>query len=181
MAGVLDGGGPPPAPRPDAQNSAPSNGVLSAPGASSPSIVPGQAAGQVPQTPAPTHGQTVAALRHFDAIRAELEALLKDPALGKSSLKSKIIDGMAKLVGSRIVTPGAAVAQLAEVPEKPFDQKKWLQQQLVQAMTAKITVLQHHGNAYGGTPEHLIDKRSSPDDHLADMQALHGHYGGARG
>lgn len=179
--GVLDpgGGGPPPAPNPNATGQAPSNGVLSAPMGSSPPTVPAQ--GQQPQTPAPTHGQTVAALRHFDAIQGELEALLRDPAVGKSNIKKKIIDGMARLVGDRIIMPGAAVQQLGEVPDKPFDQRKWLQQHLLQSVMAKVAVLQHHQNAFAGMPENMIDKSSSPDDHMSDIAALHSSYGGGRG
>lgn len=176
MAGVLDAGGPPPAPRPDqSPQMASQGGVLSAPAMSAPSVVPGQA----PQVPAPTHGQTVAALRHFDAIQAELAALLKDPAIGKSNMKSKIIDGVTKLVSNRIITPGAAVAQLASVPEQPFQQRKWLLTHLVQTIVAKVGVQSHHGKAFGGMPENTIDKTSSPDDHIADMQGVMGQYGRA--
>jgi hypothetical protein len=189
MSGVLNagGGGPPPAPNPDAQAQAPSNGILSAPGMSAPPPMapgggaPGMPPGQAPQTPAPTHGQTVAALRHFDAIKVKLGAILKDPALGKSSVKSKIVDGMADLVADRIVTPGAAVAQLAGVPDKPFDQKQWLMQHYQQSINAEIAILSHHAKAFGGTPDEMIDKRSSPDNHLSDMAALHSQYGGGRG
>lgn len=174
MAGVLDpGGGSPQAPRPDAVPQPAVNGALSAPGSSTPQMAPGQATAP---PPAPTHGQTVAALRHFDAIQAELAALLKDPAVGKSNLKSKIIDGVTKLVANRIMTPGAAVAQLSSVPEEPFQQKKWIQTHLVQAVVSKVKILGDHGKAFGGIPEHLIDKTSSPDDHLADMQGVMGHY-----
>lgn len=179
MAGVLDvGGGPPPAPRPDAMPASPTNGVLSAPASAAAPIAPGQGP-QTPQIPTPTHGQTVAALRHFDAIQAELATLLKDPAIGKSNLKSKIIDGVTKLVANRIITPGAAVAQLASVPEQPFQQRKWLETHLLQAFAAKLSVQSHHGKAFGDTPEHMVDKTSSPDDHLADMQGVMGHYGRA--
>ena len=136
-------------------------------------MAPGQAAAP---PPAPTHGQTVAALRHFDAIQTELAALLKEPAVGKSNIKSKIIDGMTRLVANRILTPGAAVAQLSSVPEEPFQQKKWIQTHLVQAVVAKVKVLGDHGRAFGGIPEHMVDKTSSPDDHLADMQGVMGHY-----
>lgn len=175
MAGLPDlGGVNPPAPLPNAGPQPAVNGALSAPGASAPQGAPGQQQ-QVP-TPAPTHGQTVAALRHFDAIQAELTALMKDPAIGKSNVKSKIIDGVTKLVANRIMTPGAAVAQLATVPEEPFQQRKWLQTHLVQAVLAKVQVLGDHGKAFGGMPEHMVDKTSSPDDHLADMQGVMGHY-----
>jgi hypothetical protein len=183
MPGVLDpGGGTPPAPLPNAGPQPAVNGVLSAPGASTPQVGLGQPQGQPPAPPpAPTHGQAVAALRHFDAIRTELAAILKDPAIGKSNMKSKIIDGVTKLVANRIMTPGAAVAQLASVPEEPFQQKRWLQTHVVQTVFAEMKVLGDHGRAFGGIPEHLIDKTSSPDDHLSDMQSVMGHYGGRRG
>jgi hypothetical protein len=182
MPGVLDSGGPPPAPLPNAgQSIGPQNGALSAPSMPSPPIAPGQGQqGQVAPIPTPTHGQTVAVLRHMDAIQRELEALLKDPAVGKSNIKSKIIDGMAKLVASRIITAGNAVGQLGDVPEAPFQQRKWLQKHLLDAVVAKVAVLGHHAKAFGGQPESQIDKTSSPDDHLADMAAVHGQYGGAR-
>lgn len=115
----------------------------------------------------------------MDAIEAELETILKDPAIGKSNMKSKIIDGVSKLVANRIMTAGAAVGQLATVPEEPFQQKKWLQQHLLNAVLSKVAVLAHHAAAFGGTPEHMVDKTSSPDDHLADIQSVMGHYGRA--
>lgn len=175
MAGALDAGVPtPPAPQPNATPQPATSGALSAPN------FQGQPApGQAPQTPAPTHGQTVAALRHFDAIQTELVAILKDPAVGKSNVKSKIIDGVTKLVADRIMTPGDAVSQLASVPGDPFQQRKWLQMHLVQAVVGKIKVLGDHAKAFGGTPENIVDKTSNPDDHLADMQGVMGHYGRA--
>lgn len=175
MAGVLDAGGPPPPPQQNGQQ-APQGGALSS-GMASPPTVPQQGPQQGP--PTPTHGQTVAVLRHMDAIQSELEALLKDPAIGKSNMKSKIIDGVTKLVADRIMTPGAAVQQLSTVPDPPFQQRKWLQQHLLQTVMAKVAVLGHHAAAFGGTPESMIDKTSSPDDHLADMQSIMGHYGRA--
>jgi hypothetical protein len=160
----------------------PQNGVLSAPAPAAPQGQQQRPQGQQPgQTPAPTHGQTVAALRHFAAIQGKLKAILKDPALGKSSMKSKIIDGMTELVQERIIPPGAAVQQLASVPDKPFDQRKWLQQHYLQAVMAQAKVLDDHAKAFGGQPEQQIDKTSSPDDHMTDMAALHGQYGGGRG
>lgn len=176
--GVLDGGVPPPAPNPNQTPGAPPpGGVLSG----APMQAPAAPAAPQGQTPAPTHGQTVAVLRHMDAIETELKSLLKDPAVGKSNIKPKIIDGMATLVARRIVTAGNAVAQLATVPERPFEQKKWLQTHMMQALVAKIAVLTHHGQAFGGMPEQMVDKTSDPDDHIADMQGVMGHYGGARG
>jgi hypothetical protein len=115
----------------------------------------------------------------MDAIQHELEALLKDPAVGKTNVKSKIIDGMTKLVANRIVSPGNAVAQLGDVPDEPFQQRKWLQTHLMNAVIAKAGALSHHGKAFGGVPEGQIDKTSSADDHMADMNAVSGMYGRA--
>jgi len=180
MAGVLDAGGDQPSvPQPDAAMQ--SAGALAAQQMAPSSRAPAAGSSAPPAPPTPTHGQTVAALRHFDAIQTELAILLKDPAIGKSNLRSKIIDGVTKLVSDRIMTPGSAVAQLASVPDEPFQQRKWLEMHLLQSMVAKMKILSDHGKAFGGTPESQIDKTSSPDDHLADMQGVMGHYGGARG
>jgi len=112
----------------------------------------------------------------MDAIQAELTALLKDPAVGKTSVKSKIIDGMTKLVANRIISPGDAVSQLGDVPEEPFKQRAWLQTHLVNAVIARVAALSHHGKAFGGQPEDQIDKTSSDDDHMSDMNAVKGLY-----
>ena len=82
----------------------------------------------MPQTssppPAPSHAQTVAALRHFDAAAKGVSALLKDPDCGKTDMKSEVIDGVAKLVSKGMMTAPDAVQTLGTFPEKPFDQKK---------------------------------------------------------
>jgi hypothetical protein len=139
---------------------------------------PDAAAGGVPPQaappPAPSHAETVATLRHLRAVTTELQSLLKDPALGRSDMKSAIIDGMTKLVAQRMLQPGDAVATLSSVPEKPFDQKKWGQQQLQQAVQAQGAVLAHHAAAFAGqgpmpTP--------SADTHMRDLSSmLNTHY-----
>src|ERR1700728_1352349 len=67
----------------------------------------------------PTHEQTVAALRHFDAIKSVLAPLLQDPSLGKSNMKMPVIDGVTKLVSERIISAGTAVDQLSKFPSDP--------------------------------------------------------------
>src|SRR5262249_52168799 len=86
--------------------------------------------------PAPTHKQTVAALRHLDAITRKLEEAARDPDLGRANLKSKIIDGMTSLVSTRLMEPGEAVQTLTTFPERPFDQKTWVMNHLVGALKA---------------------------------------------
>lgn len=185
---ALSGGKPlsnglmPPAPDLGAQQPA-----MGAPALSGGGAAPQQQQGapQGPQAaPAPTHDQTVAALRHFNAVIGELRGLLQNPDLGKADLKSKIIDGAVKLVEDRIIPPNAAVTQLATVPERPFDQRGWVQQHYAQTVQAAASVLDHHRQAALGTGNYdlenkLHDDVAGPDDHLQTMQGLvQQHYGG---
>jgi hypothetical protein len=157
-------------------------GPSGAPGAGGPAGVLSALMGAM-KPPAPTHGLTVAALRHFDSTIGILKSVLADLAVGKSSVKSKIIDGVTKLVSERMLSASEAVNQLATVPPEPFQQRKWLENHLQSAMTARSTVLDHHGQSHGGVPEGQIDAKSNPDDHMNDMMGLRGHYqnGGPNG
>jgi hypothetical protein len=138
----------------------------------------GQQPGHPATPPAPSHQQTVAALRHFAALERELTTLLKDPDLGKSDLKSKIIDGTTGLVAQGYLTPAAAVTELGTVPERPFDQKKWLEQHFVQTIAAANQVLGHHQAAFpGGAPN---EEAPSMDGHHDLMQGLASHYQGGK-
>src|SRR6202012_3240727 len=123
--------------------------------------------------PPPDHQQTVAALRHFDAIKAELETLMKSDALGKSSVKSQIIDGATKLVSERLMPASEAVPLLASVPENPIDQRKWVQQHYQNAVMSERAVVAQHGTGYAGqgpmpTP--------SADGHMDSMASLRAGY-----
>ena len=163
--------GPPPAPNPDPQGQ-PSGGMpMTALGPS-----PGQQHASAGPPPAPSHQQTVAALRHFAAIERELTTLLKDPDLGKADLKSKIIDGTTGLVAGGYLTPAAAVTELGTVPERPFEQKKWLEQHFQQTIAAANQVLGHHQAAFpGGAPN---EEAPSMDNHHDLMQGLASNYQG---
>lgn len=182
--GALDFGGAPAAVRPDALQDASASGAQGgaltaqggppAAGGAAPALAALAQAVQPP--PAPTHGQTVAALRHFGAISKVLDGLLTSPEAGKSDMKSQIIDGVTSLVGQRIMSAATAVQQLSDVPDTPFKQRAWLQQHAAAIKQAEVAVLAHHGGAYGGTPEAMIDKRSNPDNHMDDVKALSAHY-----
>jgi len=136
-----------------------------------------QGAQQQPQQapPPPNHAQTVAALRHFDAIKGELQILLQNPALGKSNLKSGIIDGVSKLVGERILSAPEAVIQLSKVPDDPLEQRKFLQQQMMQTIQAERGILAHHAAGFAGQGSMPTP---SADDHMDTMKSLHANYGG---
>lgn len=164
--------GQPPVPNPDQGLQQPSQ--ASAP---QPQAAPQQAA------PAPTHVQTVAALQHFHAIQQELEGIAKNPDLGKASIKSAIIDSTAKLVSKRIISSAEAVAQLSKVPEKPLEQKQWLEAMLMQTFQATNAVLAHRQGAIanGTAPAEAPDAAYSADDHMSHMGGLMAHYSGLKG
>jgi hypothetical protein len=149
------------------------NALSSAPAA-------GAALPQAP-LPAPSHAQTVAALRHFHAIQVQLDQLLKNPDLGKSSVKSQIIDGTTRLVSERILSPAEAVSQLAKVPEDPQAQRKWVQTMLQQTYQANEAVLAHRQQAIAtGTAPPETGGDYNPDDHGNHMAGLAQHYAGAK-
>jgi hypothetical protein len=143
------------------------------------------AGGQAQQAPppAPSHAQTVAALRHFHAIQVQLDLLLRNPDLGKSSVKSAIIDGTTKLVSERILSPAEAVSQLSKVPDDPQAQRKWVQTTLQQTYQANEAVLAHRQNAVasGTAPQEVPGSDYHPDDHGNHMAALGAHYAGQKG
>lgn len=128
----------------------------------------------------PTHAQTVAALRHFHAIIGEVQDLMRDPALGRSDMKSRIIDGVTKLVSERMISPAAAVQQLSQVPTDPLEQRKWLQTTLQQAVSAANAVVDHHAAGNPGTLDFAQESQMAlphPDQHRDHMEALGANYG----
>jgi hypothetical protein len=177
---------PPPAPFPDAQQGQPALGMDISAAGGAPQQAPGQgaaAAGPPQSPPAPSHQQTVAALRHFTAIGGELEKALKDPDVGKADIKSKVIDGVTRLVARGIMPAADAVKTLSTFPARPFDQRKWLQTHLQQTQQAEMAVLEHHraGNPGSGdfATESAMHNSGSPDDHLGTMAGMmSAHYAG---
>lgn len=160
MGNPLDSfGTSPPAPNPDA-----GDGNSLQQGASS----------RPQRSPAPPdHAQTVAALRHFDEIKSELGILLKNSSLGKSSIKSQIVDGCTSLVSKRIISPAEAVIQLSKVPDDPIEQRKMLQQQMMQTVQAERAIIAHHGSGFAGQgPE----PTPSADSHMDIMSGLRANY-----
>lgn len=136
-------------------------------------MMPQQPQQQMPA--APDHRQTVAALRHFMAVVDELQTLLKDPSLGKSDIRSQIIDGTSKLVAQRMISPANAVKELAGVPDDPRQQGIWVKQMLQKTMQAQNNVLDHHSAGNAGTLDWKIESQHQPgskDDHMQTMSGL---------
>jgi hypothetical protein len=128
---------------------------------------------------APSHQETVAALRHFMAVVAELKTLANNPSLGKADLKGPIIEGVTGLVSQRMMKPGDAVIQLASVPDDPQLQRKWVADKLQQTIAAQNNVLDHHVAAHPGTLDWNQESQHAPgaeDDHMQTMDGLAGHY-----
>ena len=173
MSALSSVGGPPPAPNPTPQTTTPNPmamaGQAMAPGASGSQQGP-QGQQSAPPIP-PSHAQTVAALRHFTAIEGEAQKLLENPDCGKSNLRSAIIDSVTRLVSKGITTPSDAVRELGNVPDKPFDQKKWLEKVFTDATQAQTAMLaMHQYGAMNGMPNDQT--APSPDDHQSAMSGL---------
>lgn len=135
--------------------------------------LPNQSPGPDAPVPAPTHAQAVAALRHFGAIETAIAGVARDPALGKSSVKKQIVDAVAGLVANRIMSAPQAVEELANVPERPFDQKTWLAQQLMTTQSARVEIYDAYARTHPGGAQ---DRSYDPDNHVADVEGLTAQY-----
>lgn len=135
-------------------------------------------AGPAMPPPAPTHAQAVAGLRHGNAFLDELETLAKNPNLGKTDVKSQIIEGVTKLVAKQFLTAAQAVQELGTVPERPFDQKMWVRNHIQKFFAAQSAILDHHRAAFAGTQDPAIENTMTGnlDNHAADFAGLMGHY-----
>lgn len=162
----------PPAPEMPTQQSGPGNGSALMPPMPQPQPSAPQQ-GQGPQLPPPpSHAQTVTALRHFGALESELTKLMKSPELGKDDLRSDVIDAMTRLVAKGIVPAAGAVKDLGTFPEKPFDQRTWVNQHFQNVVQAQTMILAHH--AQGG-PNVPADEPTA-DSHQGTMNALQARY-----
>ena len=172
MANALSPTAPPPDMAPAPQTN--QGNALAGPMQGAPA--PQQPGGAQQQPPAPSNAQTVAALRHFHMIESALEKLLKDPEVGKSDVKSDVIDSVAKLVSEGFMNAPEAVQELGTFPERPFDQKKWLEQHYLNTIMAADVVLTHHGMAF--KDQNLPDAAPSMDNHAGVIGGLMRQYGG---
>ncbi len=135
--------------------------------------------GQPAPPPAPSHAQTVAALRHFQIFMEMEKSWLNNPELGKTDFKDQFIEAYTKLVADRIATPVQAIGSLAQVPERPFQQRQWVQDAYNKNVQARDIVLSHHAQAFAGQgPQEAPD----PENHISDIQSMmSGHYNGQQG
>lgn len=168
MANPIDGGMvSPPAPNPN-----PSRGNAL--------MAPVNALAQPsPQAPPPSHAHTVAALKHFSSVMGELKKLDRNPDLGRTSIKSTVIDSVSRLVAERILTPASAVIELSSVPEDPLQQRKWVKGMMQQTIQAQNAVLDHHTMGTPGSLDWATESQHAAynsDDHHSIMEGLAGNY-----
>lgn len=171
----------PPTP-PDIPTPATGGNPLAGPMPSGPQAAPSQQQQQpFGGIPAPTHAQTVAALRHFTAIEDKLSMAMQDPDLGKTDIRSKVIDEMTDLVAEGIFSAPDAVKQMGTFPDKPYEQRAWINQHFMQAVQAQQAVLAHHqfGVATGQNVQPNVE--ANPDDHLSTIASLNSRYAGGAG
>src|SRR6185503_15303580 len=91
--------------------------------------------------PAPTHQETVAALRHFHEIQRQLGPLLKNPKLGKDDMKGDVYTVGASLLGGGFMTLPEVMTELKSFPKEPIDQRKWIEMHYNNAVAAQSKVL----------------------------------------
>ena len=186
-------GGPPPAPNPNPENQSQSSslspmvagaaGSALSQGIGSPASAQGQGQpGQPGQNlpPPPSNQQTVAALKHFTMIEREVRGLLADPECGKVDMKSMIIDGMTGLIGEGIVSAADAVRELGSLPERPIEQKQWLEQRMSQCVQASNLILQHHRMAFAGMPDEAAGPQYDASNHIPLMAGIAEQYSRAK-
>ena len=167
------GAGLPPLPNTDQQGPLSGGGAQPSGPAAQASLAP----------PAPTHGQTVAALRHFRIIRDVLRKLLENPDLGKVDIRSEAIDAISILVGDRVIDAPTAVKSLTGLPDKPADQRKAIEQLYASQIQGEVAVLDHHRSQTVGTGnyelENMLHNQPDPDDHQDMIKSMmQAHYPG---
>lgn len=135
--------------------------------------------------PQPSLEQTMAALHHFDAMIKQFQPVMNDPDIGKKSIRPKMLDVLASLMGSRVIKLPTAMSVIKDFPTDPREQKSWVQRLLKQNMMARENVIGHF-RAQGPMQQQPQQEGQSPampghqwsaDSHEEHMKGLMGHYG----
>lgn len=134
----------------------------------------------VPQggMPAPTHEQTVAALRHLAMFQKEFGKILSLPDVGKVDIKGPVLEMMADVMGDGLVTLPQVMNQLKNFPMEPLQQRQWVEQHLANAQQAAQAILQQHAMSKGPLGPWEIENaaRGGSSDHIAMMSGLVNQY-----
>lgn len=98
----------------------------------------------------PNHQETAAVLQHISAFDRQWRDILGDPDIGKGSVRGRILDAMADLMGDGYCSLPQTMSLLKSLPTDPLEQKQWLEQHIQNDEKAMVAVLQHH--AAGAPP-----------------------------
>lgn len=132
--------------------------------------------------PQPTHAQVLAALHRFNAIRRVLKPILGDPDLGKKTVRPRLFDAAATLIGERMMTLPEVMNAMKDFPNDPQEQKIWLMRaDQMQDMAEEKLVEDYRASAgelgEGGWEGLTKDHGYSTDKHGDHLKSLLGHYG----
>lgn len=117
------------------------------PGQQSQGGIPMAGAGQQQQMQPPSHHETVALLQHISAFDRHWRQILEDPEIGKQSVKGKIYDAMADLMGEEYATLPQTMTLLKGVPDSPLEQKQWLEENVAKDQQTRAAVLNHYAQS----------------------------------
>lgn len=146
----------------------------------------GGAPGIMRPPPAPSHQETVAALRHFHEIQRQLGPLLKNPKIGKSDMKGEVYTVGALLLGDGFMSLPEVMTALKSFPKEPIDQRKWIEQHYNNAVAAQQKVLDDHAAHVGpGSGDFATEwgAKTALDPDMAHgdlMSSIMGHYKGRK-
>lgn len=151
--------------------------AMGGPGPGVPQGAVGPPQGQPAPTLAPSHAQTVAGLHHFQAIENQLRLIMQNPKFGKDDIKSDVLDGLVRLIGSQDMKPTEAVETIKDFPVAPGLQRQWVEQKFMQVNQAREMMLMHRqASAMQEDPTAQPGTAWSPDSHGDHMAGLLGHY-----
>lgn len=130
-----------------------------------------------------SHEQVSASLTYFHRVQDAMRELLDDPKLGESSVRTKLFEVCADLLGEGFVTMPQIMNQIKTFPPDPQDQKKWIEKRLANAQMAQQKVLAElsiQGMAGGGmglgTFSDEIGKMKQSQPHHAIMNDVMTHF-----
>ncbi len=141
-------------------------------GAQSQGGIPMARGGQQQQMQPPNHHETVALLQHISAFDRHWRQILEDPGIGEQSVKGKIYDAMADLMGEEYATLPQTMTLLKGVPDSPLEQKQWLEENVAKDQQAIAAVLQHHASGRPPPGSFEDESAAAQQEPLADRASL---------
>jgi hypothetical protein len=129
-----------------------------------------QGAGPPTRTTFITKHQLIAGLHHLSSFQKEFAPLLKSDEIGKTSIRPKIFDASAALIGQGIFSVPEVMNGIKDFPDDPADQKRWLQIKLGSVAQAEKKLVSDYISQGPGPepdgPEWSLDNHKT---HMTDL------------